>query len=589
MKTYINNKLKKAAGKSLFYLLLLSFSPSLLTSCVDTVILPDNKTVDADFWQKKSEVDAVVATAYAQLRDEAAIRNMIVWGDFRSDELVVTSSLPTGAAYRTALQQIYSLNIETENAFTSWYPFYSAINYCNLVLQKAEGVIAVDPDYTKGDYDANKAQMLALRAFCYFYLTRVFHDIPVTPGAYLNSSDDLNAPQVSPDSVLSMCINDLKEASKYAISGSTYGDWRDKGYLNQDGINAILADIYLWRASINRSESDYEACVAYCDKVISAKKEAYEQKPSRRRFGDDAEKLDYYLSDYGNMYDDLFGQNGQNADESIFELQFRNSNATNKGLDQMYFRYNNASGNGYGYLKASSKFGSVDATGNGVWNNSVDQRLFEYVYDANSASVEQFGVRKFVATTSAGVSNAADSKRDTRAAVYQNWIFYRLTDVMLMKAEALVQLYNLGGKAEGDNRNEAAFNICKFVNDRSLSDANKSSYALKYSVYRDKMEELVLAERARELCFEGKRWFDLMRYNYRHTAAQADLTKKLTEGYVANSDEFLELALRKYAVPTAMKAKMRDERYLYMPINQDEVELNSNLVQNPVYKSSSKY
>ena len=561
----------------------------MVTSCVDTVILPDNKTVDDDYWQKKSEVDAVVATAYAQLRDEAAIRNMIVWGDFRSDELVVTSTLPTGAAYRTALQQIYSLNIETENAFTSWYPFYSAINYCNLVLQKAEGVIAVDPDYTKGDYDANKAQMLALRAFCYFYLTRVFHDIPVTPSAYLNSSDDLNAPQVSPDSVLSMCISDLKEASKYAISGSTYGDWRDKGYLNQDGINAILADIYLWRASVTRSESDYEACVAYCDKVISAKKEAYEQKPARRRLGDDAEKQDYYLSGYSDMYNDLFGQNGQNADESIFELQFRNSNATNKGLDQMYFRYNNASGNGYGYLKASSKFGSVDATGNGVWNNSVDQRLFEYVYDANSSSVEQFGVRKFVATTSAGVSNAADSKRDTRSAVYQNWIFYRLTDVMLMKAEALVQLYNLGGKADGDTRNEEAFNICKFINDRALSDANKTAYALKYSTYRDKMEALVLAERARELCFEGKRWFDLMRYNYRHTATPADLTKKLTEGYVANSDEFFELALRKYAVPTAMKAKMRDERYLYMPINQDEVELNNSLVQNPVYKSSSKY
>ena len=565
------------------------FASVALSSCVDTVILPDNKTVDDDFWQKKSEVDAVVATAYAQLRDEAAIRNMIVWGDFRSDELTVTSTLPTGASYRTALQQIYSLNIETENAFTSWYPFYSAINYCNLVLEKAEGVIAVDPDYMRGDYDANKAQMLALRAFCYFYLTRVFHDIPVTPAAYLNSSDDLNAPQYSPDDVLNMCIDDLKEASKYAISGSTYGDWRDKGYLNQDGINAIPADIYLWRGSINRDASDYQACVEYCDKVIKAKKEAYEQKPTRRRFGDDEEKLDYYLSDYSDMYGDIFGQTGQNADESIFELQFRNSNVTNRGLDQMYFRYNNASSNSYGYLKASSKFGSVDATGNGVWNNSVDQRLYEFVYDATSSSVEQFGVRKFVATTSAGVSNTADSHRDTRSAVYQNWIFYRLTDVMLMKAEALVQLYNLGGKAEGDTRNEEAFAICKFVNDRSLSDANKTSYALKYSTYRDKMEELVLAERARELCFEGKRWFDLMRYNYRHTATKADLKKKLYEGYVANSDEFLELALRKYAVPSAMKAKIRDERYLYMPINQDEVELNPSLVQNPVYKSSSKY
>ena len=564
---------------------------SLFTSCVDTVILPDNKTVDEDYWQKKSEVDAVVATAYAQLRDASAIRNMIIWGDFRSDELVITSTLPASAAYKTALAQIYSLNIETENAFTSWYPFYSAINYCNLVLEKAEGVIAVDPDYTRGDYDANKAQMLALRAFCYFYLTKVFHDIPVTPAAYLNSSDDLNAPQANPDSVLNMCINDLKEAAKYAIPGDTYGDWRDKGLLNQDGINAILADIYLWRASVNRDASDYQECVDYCDKVIQAKKQAYENSGTRRRFGADDVKKDYYLADYSNMYNDIFGQTGQNAEESIFELQFRNSNVTNTGLDQMYFRYNNASANGYGYLKASSVYGKVDATGNGVWFNSVDQRLYEYAYDAASSSVEQFGVRKFVATTSAGVSNTADSKRDTRAAVYQNWVFYRLTDVMLMKAEALVQLYNLGGKADGDSRNEDAFKICQFVNERSLSDANKSSYTMKYTTYRDKMEELVLAERARELCFEGKRWFDLMRYNYRHTTTQANLKTKLSDQsytVVLNSSEFLELALRKYAVPSAMRSKIRDERYLYMPINQDEVEINTALLQNPVYKSSSK-
>ncbi len=584
--TILNKVRKMAKGLLPFYLFALL---PLLASCVDTVILPDNKTVDDDFWQKKSEVDAVVATAYAQLRDEAAIRNMIVWGDFRSDELVVTSTLPSSAAYRTALQQIYSLNIETENAFTSWYPFYSAINYCNLVLEKAEGVIAVDPDYTRGDYDANRAQMLALRAFCYFYLTKVFHDIPVTPAAYLNSSDDLNAPQANPDSVLTMCINDLQEAVKYAVSGSTYGDWRDKGYLNQDGINAVLADIYLWRGSINRSTSDYEACIECCDKIIKAKKDAYELSPRRHRFGSDDEQKDYYLSEYNTMYADLFGETGQNADESIFELQFRNSSAANRGLDQMYFRYNNASSNGYGYLKAASIFGKVDQTGNGVWVNDKDQRLYEYLYDAASTSTEQFGVRKFVATTSAGTSNTADNKRDSRSTVYQNWILYRLTDVMLMKAEALVQLYNLGGKADDDKRNEEAFAICQFINNRALSDANKASYSMKYSVYRDKMEELVLAERARELCFEGKRWFDLMRYNYRHTETPADLTKKLTQSYVTNSDVFLELALRKYAVPTTMRAKIRDERYLYMPINQDEVEINTNLVQNPVYKSSAKY
>ena len=51
---------------------LLPLTSYLFLSCVDTVILPDNKTVDEDYWQKKSEVDAVVATAYAQLRDASS-------------------------------------------------------------------------------------------------------------------------------------------------------------------------------------------------------------------------------------------------------------------------------------------------------------------------------------------------------------------------------------------------------------------------------------------------------------------------------------------------------------------------------------
>ena len=579
--------------KKIFSIILASVA---LTSCVDTVILPENKTVDDDFWKKKSEVSAVVSAAYAQLRDEVAIRNMIIWGDFRSDELVVTSALPASTTPAKnlgpiALAQVYSLNIEPDNVFTSWYPFYSAINYCNLVLEKAEGVVAVDPDYTTDDYLANRAQALALRAFCYFYLTKVFHDIPVTPGAYMESSADLNAAQATPDSVLNMCIDDLKEAEQYAVSNNIYGDWRDKGYLNKDGINAVLADIYLWRASVNRDAADYQKCVDYCDAIIKAKKQAYEESGQRRRWGADDVEKDYYLSDYDDMYSDLFGQNGQNADESIFELQFRNSNATNKGLDKMYFRYRNRTADSYGYLKASSKYGTVDGTGNGVWNNNVDQRMYEFVYDAGSGSVEQFAVRKGVATMSAG-TKTTDSRRDARTTVYQNWILYRLTDVMLMKAEALVQLYNLAGKAETDTRNEEAFAICQFVNDRALSDDDKSSYTLKYSTYRDRMEELVLAERARELCFEGKRFFDLMRYNYRHTSVQADLTKHLfDEDYpvVTNNDDFLTLLLRKYPAPAAMKSKIREERNLYMPINLDETEINTNLVQNPVYKSSSKY
>jgi len=562
-----------------------------MTSCVDTVILPDNKTVDDDYWQNKSEVEGVVAKAYDQLRNSVAIRNMIVWGDFRSDEFNVSSDVSATNADKIALSQIYSMNISTDNTFTGWYPFYSAINYCNLVLEKAEDVIKNDPDYDRNDYLINRSQVLSLRAFCYFYLTRVFHDIPVTPHAYLNSSDDLNAPQLAPDSVLNMCISDLKEALNDAIPGNTYAridgeEWRDKAFLTRDGICAVLADIYLWRASINRDANDYQACVDYCDRVIAAKKEAYEAMPHRGR-GEEQQVQDYYLSSYLEMYKDIFANPGNPADETIFELSFYNS--SNTGLSQMYYNQTGSTG----LIKASDRFGKVIAQSDGVWHNTYDQRLYEFVFDATSSSKENFDVRKFIGAESAGEGKIQSAPGSGRATTFApTWIFYRLTDVMLMKAEALVQLYELGGKADGDTRNEEAFAICRFVNDRALplnyQGEGSGKVSLKYSTYADKMESLVLEERVRELCFEGKRWYDLMRYNYRHTSTKADLTKKLSESFVTNNDEFLELALRKYAVPTAMKSKIRDERYLYMPINQDEMDLNPNLVQNPAYRSSKK-
>lgn len=155
---------------------------------------------------------------------------------------------------------------------------------------------------------------------------------------------------------------------------------------------------------------------------------------------------------------------------------------------------------------------------------------------------------------------------------------------MLMEAEALLAI-------DGEGNKQTAFNLIKAVNDRALTTTND---ALKLSVYTDKMDQLLLQERARELCFEGKRWFDLMRYNYRLMPdGSVDLTKTMAqiqaEGgtFASNTDEFFSLALSKYNNATAMKTKMPTEPYLYMPINENEVKVNSLLKQNPVYKSAS--
>lgn len=126
--------------------------------------------------------------------------------------LVPVTSLSTSNATVNALTQIDAVNVETTNAFAAWAPIYKVINNCNIVLDRAESVMSVDPSYTQGDYLSDRSQMLALRALCYFYLVRNFRDVPYSGHAYMKSSEEMNIPQVNPDSILNVCIADLKEA-----------------------------------------------------------------------------------------------------------------------------------------------------------------------------------------------------------------------------------------------------------------------------------------------------------------------------------------------------------------------------------------
>ena len=579
-----------------------------MVSCVDTVILPDDKIVDEDMWQTKSDVSGMVACAYNQLKDESLMRNYIIWGDFRSDELMVSSSaaLTNGSAFKVDLSQIYSLNILPSNAFTNWNALYSAINYCNLVMERAHEVIAIDPNYTEGDYLTDISKVKALRALCYFYLVRVFRDVPVSTKAYTSSDQDTQLEQKAPAEVLAMCIQDLKEAEVDAMSSSTYGDWRDKGYMTRDAICALLADIYLWRASVNHDAADYQACIDYCDKVIASKKNAHVLNPRKNEV-----EQDYYLASAEDYYNEVFSTSqltggsrkfGQNSEESILEVQYTSGTSSiyrrnnNSGLVQMYYIYNNKQNGATPYLKTTSDYAVANGSsvGTNFFKNTVDVRRKEFIYDADNTANDQYLVRKFIGEKSyMNESPISTSSSREVGAVYSNWILYRLTDVMLMKAEAMVQIYEMTEKNEGNAEEmadylRAAFDIVDFVNRRALPEGATSGF-LSYNLYKDQMEKLVLMERARELCFEGKRWFDLMRYNYRHVeGVQYDKTfAQIGGGYVQNYSDMLTMAIGKKYSSTAMASKMPTEPYLYWPINTAQMDVNDKLVQNPVWRSSS--
>lgn len=84
----IKNKIRKNSI-SLIALTLGVMSPAMLTSCGDFLdIPPQNETVLENFWNEKTDVEAVIAGCYSQLQSEAIISRMMIWGEYRSENVV---------------------------------------------------------------------------------------------------------------------------------------------------------------------------------------------------------------------------------------------------------------------------------------------------------------------------------------------------------------------------------------------------------------------------------------------------------------------------------------------------------------------
>lgn len=559
------------------------------SSCEDFLtIYPTDRTVGEDFWKTKADVEEMVNGCYQSMLYYGIQERAIIWGAFRSDELVKYKDYSS-----TTLDNISAVNLLPNNGFNDWSSFYYVINHCNIVLNHAPEVMAQDPEFTQGDYQTVRAQMLALRSLCYFYLVRTFRDIPYSLQSYEDDDQNMALPQNAPAYVLEKCLEDLAEAERYIMKSGAYGtgNWRNWGYMTRDAVNALTADIYLWRASMTHDMNDYQEAVNYADKVIKAKHEYYNQ---LHQGGISAATDDiYHLSNYPQAFISIFSEG--NEQESILEWQFNGRNNANQALGNYYYRSGDPDNpKTTSNLMASTIFSTPSSTANNadakkIYLSKNDYRFWNNVYDANNDEAEQLSIRKMIdknglVISTSSTSGATKSTSRQLKEFAQNWIVYRLPDVMLMKAEALVEL-------AGDDNEEMlkeAFDLVYAVNKRAMS--KDATDLLNFNDFKTKtdMELLVLAERERELCFEGKRWWDLMRYSYRHMQG-VDITKTLAEtsSWPELYKPMLKFIVRKYGEGgqgDAISYKMKSEPYLYWPVLESEMKVNPLLKQNPVFE-----
>lgn len=157
------------------------------TSCEDYLtIYPTDKIVEADFWKDKNDVDNMRAAVYYQMASAGVTERILTWGEFRSDNMLLTDMSKTDYLY---LQD--AILMPTNGSF-DWSPFYKGINYCNKILENGERMVQskVDPSFTAGEWQPIKAEVMAMRALNYFYLVRAFRDVPYVEKCVNTDTED---------------------------------------------------------------------------------------------------------------------------------------------------------------------------------------------------------------------------------------------------------------------------------------------------------------------------------------------------------------------------------------------------------------
>ncbi len=471
---------------------------------------PQDGLTGAEFWKTKEQVSAAVTGVYASLIGSATGSRNAAETFFLWGELRADMVTSTFATTNEQIDVI-NVNILPTNSLSNWRGVYETINYCNTIIDLAPGVLTQDATFTQATLDKAIAEAKAIRALMYFYLVRTFDQVPLKLKATVSDKDIVSIPKSTQQVVLTQVLKDLNEAEAFAVVD--YGNRAsNKGRITKAAINAIQADVYLWLEK-------YTECVDACNKIINT-----------NSFG-------LVSGTDPNLWYQTLYTNG-NSNESIFELQF-----DNQKLNPFYTMF----------LTNLKKLIANPIVLDRIYTiDFLDPLKFDIRADGASVRATDQTIWKYM-----GLSNTAARAQEES---YAHWIMYRFADVLLMKAEAQNQLGN----------GQDALDIINRI--RTRARALIATAANPATTDKLAIADYILDERSRELSFEGKRWYDLLRNARRNNYQRLDLLLDVVTVTVPPNRQQSALA------------KFQDKNAHYLPIFNYELTTNKSLVQNPFYK-----
>ncbi|MBS1495418.1 MAG: RagB/SusD family nutrient uptake outer membrane protein [Bacteroidetes bacterium] len=522
MKIVFFNFLKKFKVLAIIFLLAIVAS-----SCNKQLDINSTRQAnEAGHWSTYEDARAGLIGFYGLFRAAVADDNgHWLWGELRNGDFKSVTRPDLKAIIDGNLKASYPV-IQT---ITNWRRFYAVINACNLFIERANGCLK-DKRYTESYYKLDIAQARAIRSFAYFYMVRIWGDVPLITTS--NDGGNFDAlPRTNQDVVLSFARQELVEAAQnlpYLYSGNDpdqlfpsnyYGGTQDQWLntpINKLAAYALLAHIAAWQGKYIDVEVYTSFIVNNFDK----------SNLSLVDIDGLVSPNGLFLAGNGN-YNQLIGfnfikGNGETTSSGHIE-QLTLANTTlypmSKQLPDIYVPKET--------ISQLFPLSNGNDTRFGLDNQYTPPLNYTTYFENYNAEIPVF---KKIRIVNGGSSTG-------NFAVYNSSIvFTRLEEIKLLYAEALAVL---------GQQDQAAEQLNSIRNNRGINSISPGPNV-------DIVDE-VFAERRRELMGEGWRWYDLVRYN------------KIKR----NNAAFNELL---------------DKGGIYWPIAQDVINRNPKIVQNAYWQ-----
>jgi len=358
----------------------------------------------------------------------------------------------------------------------AWNNTYQAIGYCNEFLNNIEN-IDVSNYNLPVPIEQMKAEMRALRAFHYYLLVDNFRNVPVVTVVGEPTSP---APEKAAD-VISFIEKEISEVIEHL---PVKGDRSAYGHFTKAAAHMLLAKVYL-NSEVYTGTARWQDCINEVEKITGYSTSADWQEPFLAR--------------------------NEKCDENIFVVPFEENKISGFYHHAFMMHYSHQQGFNLQYMP---------------WNGIVVQPDHYRLFDAADTRLNQFLVgpqfdqngNALLGTEEAkdqplvltvDITSMTNSREDegARSVKYEvvvgeafelnnDFVIWRYTDALMMKAEALMRL----------NKTGDALPIVNKVRERAFGNANHN-----YTESTLTMDEF-LNERGREFSFEGHRRQDLIRF-----------------------------------------------------------------------------